>query len=312
MVRGLLLGALLALGGCQNTLPLRMPALPAGGVELDQTPFFPQTAFQCGPAALATVLAASGVAVRPDDLAPQVFLPGRKGSLQLELIAATRRHHRIPYPLSPTPEALLAELHAGRPVLVLQNLGVSWLPVWHYAVVVGFDPADQVVVLRSGTDRRQRMRWHRFLASWLRAERWALVTTPPEAIPATATVLPWLQAAAAFEGLGRIDLATRAYETASRRWPDHALVWQVLGNARYASGNPLAARAAYRRAVDLTPDAAAWNNLAQTELDLGCIDAARDALAQAQRGEASPPVRQAIAETAAALAQAAPPPACQP
>ena len=27
-------------------------------------------------------------------------------------------------------------------LLVLQNLGLSWLPRWHYAVVVGYDLAE--------------------------------------------------------------------------------------------------------------------------------------------------------------------------
>ena len=42
-------------------------------LELRDTPFFPQEEYQCGPAALATVLAASGVAVSPDDLTGKVY-----------------------------------------------------------------------------------------------------------------------------------------------------------------------------------------------------------------------------------------------
>src|SRR5690606_28591997 len=92
---------------------------------LDGVPFHPQTEYHCGPAALAGILGASGVApgvADPDALAPKVYLPGRKGSLQLELVGATRRAGRIPYEVDATPEALLAELAADRPVLVLQNL----------------------------------------------------------------------------------------------------------------------------------------------------------------------------------------------
>ena len=35
--------------------------------------------------------------------------------------------------------SVLPEIAAGNPVLVLQNAGWSWLPVWHYAVVIGYD-----------------------------------------------------------------------------------------------------------------------------------------------------------------------------
>ena len=43
---------------------------------------------------MAGVLGASGVDIDPVTLTPQVFLPGRQGSLQIELLAATRRAGR--------------------------------------------------------------------------------------------------------------------------------------------------------------------------------------------------------------------------
>lgn len=279
---------------------------PSGGagVELTSTPFFPQTEYQCGPAALATVLTASGIAVTPDELAPQVFLPGRRGSLQLELVAAARRHERLAYVLKPEPAALLAELASGQPVLVLQNLGVSWLPVWHYAVAIGADPVAEMVVLRSGTNRRSVMSWKRFMDSWRRADRWAMVVTPVDRVPVSANALDWLSAAAAFEQLGQLPRATAAYEAASLRWGDATLTWQLLGNARYRGGDIAGARKAFRRALELKPDAASYNNLAQVELELGCRDAAAAALVQAESLTATPAVASVIAETRAALATA--------
>ena len=74
--------------------------------------------------------------------------------MQLELIAAARRHQRIPYVLAPDAGAMFAELDAGHPVLVLQDLGVGPLHVWHYAVVIGYEDEPQQVVLRSGTTER--------------------------------------------------------------------------------------------------------------------------------------------------------------
>ena len=43
------------------------------GVELQDVPFFPQDEYQCGPAALATVLVNSGVTVVPDELTDKVL-----------------------------------------------------------------------------------------------------------------------------------------------------------------------------------------------------------------------------------------------
>ena len=70
-------------------------------------PFFPQTDYQCGPAALATVLAHAGAAVDADDLVREVYVEGLRGSLQPELLGATRRHGLIPYVLAPEADALV-------------------------------------------------------------------------------------------------------------------------------------------------------------------------------------------------------------
>ena len=130
---------------------------------LEQVPFHPQELHQCGPAALATLLGASGLAADPLQLADQVYVPGRRGSFQAELIAATRRAGRVPWQVDGTLAALAAEVAAGRPVLVLQNLALPAWPRWHYAVVIGVD-ADRVT-LRSGKRRSLRMSRRAFLRS---------------------------------------------------------------------------------------------------------------------------------------------------
>jgi tetratricopeptide (TPR) repeat protein len=75
--------------------------------------------------------------------------------------------------------------------------------------------------------------------------------------------------------------ALAAYTAASTRWPDEALVWQVLGNARYAAGDRSGAVAAYRRALDQQPLSESYNNLAHTLGELGCV---REALAVLNQG----------------------------
>ena len=142
LCRAVLAGVVLAGAGCATRPPLQVDAgALARGVDLSaQVPFHPQTRYQCGPAALAGVLGASGIPATPEDLESQVYLPGRQGSLQVELFGATRRAGRIPYPVAGTAQALVAELQAGRPVLVLQNLLTRSVPKWHYAVVVGMQP----------------------------------------------------------------------------------------------------------------------------------------------------------------------------
>jgi tetratricopeptide (TPR) repeat protein len=267
-------GLALLISACAGpeTLRLRQQTV---AVELASVPFHPQDDYQCGPAALATLLGADGIPIAPDALVSEIYVPARQGSLQPEIIAAVRRRQRVPYVLSPHIDAALAELDAGRPVLVLQNLGTRAIPVWHYAVVVGFDPQSQRFVLRSGRERRLEMSARRFLESWDRGGRWMLVVADPDEPPASAGVEAWLSAAAAFESLDQLDPALSAYRAATRRWPDAALAWSALGNGLAKQGHWAQAAAAYGQALDRGGDTPLLrNNHGWVLAQMGCRDAA--------------------------------------
>lgn len=269
-------------------------------------PFFPQEKYQCGPAALATVLVFSGVAVIPDALAARIYLPARRGSLQLELVAAARQFERVPYVLDSSLDAIRQEIRAGRPVLVLQNLGLRSFPRWHYAVVVGVDVSTGEVTLRSGTRARLTMSEHRFLRTWNRANRWAFVALRPGELPETPDRARLTAAAAALESIGRLRSARATFLAVARRWPDDATAWFGLGNTEYRLGLRGPAEAAYRRALERDPThAAALNNLAQVMSDRGCATEARGLLARARAAADSESVANAIAATDSAVAAAA-------
>lgn len=285
---------------------------PQASLELEATPFHPQTLHHCGPAALATVLGADGIEVGPDQLAPLVYVPGREGSLQAEMIAAARRFERLPYPIAPRPEALIESLAAGYPVLVLQNLGLRSWPHWHYAVVVGYDSARGEFLLRSGTTRRLAIGERRFLRSWALAQSWGVVMARPERTPPFAEPDRWIRAAAAFESLGRPAAASTAYLAATQRWPDSVLSWQALANARHAQGENAAAESALRRALALDPgSAASANNYASLLLARGCTQTAQAVIDRVGSVPApyEVPLRQTRESIAAALAEARPEPA---
>lgn len=250
-------------------------------VELTAVPFHPQDDYQCGPAALATVLGAAGVMRTLPQLVEQVYVPARRGSLQPEMLGATRRAALLPYVLAPRLGDLLAEVAAGHPVLVLQNLRWDVWPQWHYAVVVGYDLDADEVVLRSGTVRRLVMSIQDFDRSWARAQRWAFVALPPQDLPATAAERAYVAAAADLERVAP-EAGQRAYERALQAWPDNLFARMALGNAAYRRGNLPAALREFRQATTDHPDAAdAWNNLAQTLHELGQADEARAAAQRA-------------------------------
>ncbi|MFV9615495.1 MAG: PA2778 family cysteine peptidase [Gammaproteobacteria bacterium] len=279
-----LLAYLLILSSCASTPQSRQILANGAGslplaVELTDTPFYPQTQYQCGPAALATVLQTHGVTTTPEKLSKQVYIPERKGSLQIEMAVATRRHKMLPYKLAPRLIDLFAEIAAGNPVLVLQNLGFEWYPQWHYAVVVGYDTNNQEVILRSGTTKRWFTAYEVFERTWKRADFWALVIVPVGEIPATAEPLRYLKTAYAFEQTGNQALALKAYQSASRQWPDIAVIWITLGNLAFANQEWTGAVSAFNTAISLEPESiVSWNNLAYALHAYGCGTQAQEAL----------------------------------
>lgn len=273
-----LLAAVL-LAGCAAVQTTALRRDPPGDLprraELRATPFFPQTEYQCGPAALATALGALGRPADPARLAEQVFLPARTGTLQIELIAGARRQGVVATRIAPALEAALREVALGRPVIVLQNLGLSWYPVWHYAVLVGHDVDAGEVLLRSGTTERLALSMNTFERTWVRAGAWGVVLTRPGEWPATATEAGIVEAAVGFERAAPPADAARAYRGALQRFPRNLSLQMGLGNTLHAGGDRRGAAEAFARAAaDHPAEAAPWINLSATRLELGDRDGA--------------------------------------
>ena len=216
--------------------------------------------------------------VTVEALIKEVYLPGRKGSLQIDILSSTRRHHRIPYLISPGFEPLFREMDAGNPVLVLQNLGLSWAPVWHYAVAIGYNLPQQQITLHSGTYKARTLALKTFERTWRRAKYWGMVTTTIDKIPASAEPQRFISAITTLKD-GKSK--HRAYIAATKRWPKQLLPRIGLGNSFYNQGNIAEAEQAYRMAVKNGPQSAlALNNLAQALADQNKFD---EALAIAQQ-----------------------------
>lgn len=254
VVLAFLLGATSGCAGLRLTD--KAGELPSS-VNLEAVPFYPQTEFHCGPAALATMLGHDGVSVDVDLLAQHVYTPGLQGSLQAELVATARNMGRVTYRLTDDPGAVLAHVADGRPVLVLENHGLSSRPVWHYAVVVGYDLASNQMILRSGTEREQRVSAQRWWRRWQRAGSWAVVMLPPGQWPVAPERERWMAAASDFEASATANDAARVWQQTIERWPDAALAWLGLGNVEFGRADLQAAIIAYRRALDIEPDHAA-------------------------------------------------------
>ena len=258
----LVVTGLAACAGPQSTRLLEAPGTIPPSAEIVDVPFYPQEDHYCGPAAVATVLTWSGVAVTQDEIAPQVYTAAKEGSHRSDVLAATRRHGRLALQVNTLPD-LLQEVAAGNPVLVFQNLSLAWWPEWHFAVAVGYDLPNEQIVLRSGLEERRVTDLSTFEHTWERGDYWALVVTAPDRLPSTADEKDVVLAAAAIERAGMAREAALAYNAISDQWPRNFAARMGLGNAYFALGHFAAAEHAFRQAVVVAPNRPdAWNNLA--------------------------------------------------
>jgi tetratricopeptide (TPR) repeat protein len=263
----------------QTSLVLGSPpaSLPRHA-ELTEVPYFAQDAFQCGPASLAMSLNAAGIAATPETLKPELYLPDRHGSLQVEMLAATRRHGATAYQLAPELNDVLREIAAGTPVVVLQNLAFAWYPVWHYAVAIGYDLDSAEIILRSGPEQRQILPMRTFEYTWARSGYWAMVALPPGKIPETAEENSFIAAVSALEKISDPERVQHTYLAALNRWPGNLSAQIGVGNTAYRLHDLTRAETAFRQAAHDHPDSvAALNNLAQTLADQARYEEALEA-----------------------------------
>jgi len=277
---------LLLLSACSTPQMLALRSAPPAQlkphIELSEVAYFPQDEYQCGPASLAMIFQRAGLNIEPGQLKDSLYIPDKQGSLQVEMLAATRRHGLLAYQLQPSLQDVLSEISSGNPVVVLQNLGLSWYPLWHYAVVIGYDLENEEIILRSGSNQRLVLPMNTFENTWARSQYWAMVALPPATIPHTAIAENFIQSITALEHSSPRTDTGPAYESAMQRWPDNLLSKIAAGNHAYSRGNLSKAEQIFLQATQAHPSsAAAFNNLAQTLSEQGKYDAALVAIHRA-------------------------------
>ncbi|MGY0194449.1 PA2778 family cysteine peptidase [Leptothrix sp. BB-4] len=290
------------LAGCASLIPppqtealvaeMTSGGPPAGRplrTELVDVPFFPPTdaaqARHCGPLALASALAAIGRPADPARLAAATYLPARGGSLSTEMLAAGRRFGAYTLTGPATLAGLFDELDAGRPVVVLMNLGLggpkSWFARWHYAVLVGHDRSRREVILRSGDEPAQHLPWETFEYSWARAGHWSALLLRPGELPWSPDAARLEQAALDFDRVAAPADARAVWLRLAAIEPLRPVVALGASNRLVEAGRLDEAAGLLERALAVSPGAALANNLAHVEARRGRPAEARSALVMA-------------------------------
>lgn len=286
MIRLAPLSLLFCLAGCALT-PAKQtqflldnpPDLPAAH-RIEDVKFIEQEENYCGPATLAMAMDFAGKPIPVETLAPQVFTPGKEGSLQQDMLGGARRQGMLAVQIQGLP-SLLKEVEAGHPVIVFLNLGLSWYPIYHYALVTGYDLSDPAIVMHSGSTPSKVWNMKKFERSWSLGQYWGLVVLPVTELSAAASELEHSSAAAGLEALGLNREAETVYRNILKRWPNSYGALIGMGNLAYARGQFGQSVAYLRRAVGAHPEsAAAWHNLALAE---GAAHLVREARTSAKR-----------------------------
>ncbi len=147
--------------------------------RIDGVPYLRQDRFLCGPACLGMVLGHWGVIVPQQRLAEEIYLGKLEGSLNLDLLAAARRH------------GFAAAMHRGslkllkdflrRDIPVIALIRVSAEPErYHYLVVFGYDDESQTLAVHSGEKRDGDVSYREFERDWEAADRWMLTVERKE------------------------------------------------------------------------------------------------------------------------------------
>jgi hypothetical protein len=191
-------------------------------VELVDVPFFQLSDAQGGPSALAALLNHQRVITSPGLVGERMQQLAKGQSVQAGLEVVARSYDLLVYPLPGNLDALMQQVSAGHPVLVMQDRLFGG-PGSQFAVLVGYDQRERILILRSGNSRR----WHTSFASfddaWGEAGRWAVLIQPTNQLPAQSIERVWLQAARDLQAQGQTQAAQRALRTARKVWPDAVL-----------------------------------------------------------------------------------------
>lgn len=180
-VHGLFLLSLLVglLGACgPKTIDAIRPGLASRGHYIDGVPFFRQTEYACGPAALASVLAYHQRAADLAELTGLLVHPKLQGTLPMDVERVAKDRGLRTATAHGDKELLRSSLKKDLPVICLLDLGFGVLKQPHYVVLTGYDDGNRLYIMHDGATRDRTMSYEEFETSWARGGRWMLVTEP--------------------------------------------------------------------------------------------------------------------------------------
>ena len=143
---------------------------------IERVPFYPQEAYQCGPASLAGVLNFYGLDVSPAEIAAEIFSKQARGTLDMDMLFYAQKKELSATQYKGSWEDLQRNVDSSHPLIVLADEGFWVYQKDHFMVVVGYDEGGLIV--NSGKEQHVFIPRDHFLRTWERTNFWTLRIVP--------------------------------------------------------------------------------------------------------------------------------------
>lgn len=154
------------------------PVLPDGSKMLSDVPFFPQDDYQCGPAALATVMnywyIRQGGAERIgiDEITKAIYSPGARGVLPSDLENYPKKKGFSAQQFGGSVSDIRDHIDRGVPLILFVEYGLSFYQLNHFLVVTGY--TRDGIIVNSGRRQSETITNSDLEKVWKKTGYWAL------------------------------------------------------------------------------------------------------------------------------------------
>ncbi len=177
--------------------------------------------------------------------------------------AVLRSYGVIPYEIKGGMRDIFVESSNDIPSIALLNLGLKTVPVWHYAVVTGFDKKEQKIYLSAPDGKETWLSFDEFESVFEKGGNWAIAALKPPQLPVSADEDSILNAILDMYDVGEKDAAKQAAVAYLSKKPSSYFGIITLANIYFSENDFKNAAFMYKEALKSNPkDAAALNNLA--------------------------------------------------
>lgn len=149
---------------------------PEAARLIENVPFFPQEAYQCGPASLAGVLNYWKLNISPSDIAAEIFSKKAKGTLDADLLFYTEKKGLKGIQYGGNLKDLKRNIDSGFPLILLIDEGFWVYQKNHFMVLVGYN--EKGIIVNSGKDQHRFIPSSHFMKTWERTKFWTLRIEP--------------------------------------------------------------------------------------------------------------------------------------